>query len=303
MEENTIRKKSNKSLHIIYLSIIVLLLGTIGFLSWKLHNQKVVYLKQIIKIKETTNDERERLTKDLNNMLDQYQSMKTNNKRINRELKEQQEKIEKMIAEVKNLKANNYYQIKQYKDEIETLRKIMRHYVVQIDSLNTLNQGLKAENVKVKADIQKEKTTVEELSQKNEQLATKVNIAAVLKAQSIEPFALNKRSKPITKAKKVEKFKICFIIIENDIAPPGVRDVYLRIARPDGLVLATSEQDLFKFGNEMIVFSAKRQVDFQNKNVDMCIYWDNNQELIPGSYTVDLFADGNIIGTAKFDLK
>lgn len=302
MEENTEVKRPRRWIIIVYQVIIVLLLGAVGLLSFKLYNQKVIY-REIVKIQNDTRLEKEMLTQDLTSLLEQYESLKTNNKNVNSELLKEREKIEKMIDEIKNLKNANYYQIKQYKDEVETLKKVMRSYVVQIDSLNTVNIGLKAENVKVKTDIEKEKTNNKELVVKNEELSTKVNIAAVLKAQNIEPVALNKRSKPVTKAKKVEKFKICFVVLENDLAAPGVREIFLRIARPDGLVLATSEQDLFKFGNEQIVFSAKRQMDYQNKNADLCIFWDNNQELIPGTYTVDIFADGNLIGTNKFTLK
>lgn len=297
-------KGSNcRKFHIIYLIIIVLLSGTIGFLTWKLNKQKVVYLKEIIKIRENTNDERSRLTQDLTDMLEQYQTMKTSNTFLNKQVNEQKEKIQKMITEIQSLKGTTAAQIKQYKDEIETLRKIMRHYVVQVDSLNTVNKGLKAENVKVKQDIEVVKNEKQELTEKNEELETKVNIASVIKAVNISPDGLNKRGKPITKAKKVSKFKVCFILAENDIAPKGTKDVYLRIARPDGLVLATSEKNLFQFGNEYIVFSAKRQIEYDGKNVDLCIFWDNNQELIPGVYTVDLFTDGNLIGTTKFELK
>ncbi|HBX53132.1 MAG: hypothetical protein A2275_02585 [Bacteroidetes bacterium RIFOXYA12_FULL_35_11] len=301
--ENQEKNTGFRKYHIIYLVSIALLIGVIGFLSWKLKNQKVVYLKEIIKIRENTNDERARLTQDLNDMLDQYKFMKSNNSHLNKQLEEEKEKIQKMIQEIQGLKGTTAAKIKQYKDEVETLRKIMRHYVVQIDSLNTVNKGLKAENVKVKQDIEKEKTVNKELTEKKEELETKVNIASVIKAVNIVTDGLNKRGKAITKAKKVQKVKVCFILTENEIALTGTKDVYLRIARPDGLVLATSEQNLFKFGNEFIVFSAKRQVDYDGKNAELCIFWDNNQELIPGTYIVDLFTDGNLIGSSKFVLK
>lgn len=302
MEDNSEVKHPRKWMMLVYQLTIVILLGAVGLLSYKLYHQKVIY-REIVKIQDNTRLEKELITKDLNDLLQQYETLKTNNKNVNSELQKEREKIQKMIDEVNNLKSTNYYQIKQYKEEIETLKKVMRNYVVQIDSLNTVNIGLKAENFKVKKDIEKEKTTNKELVVKNEELSTKVDIAAVLKAQNIEPTPLNKRGKTVSKAKKVVKFKICFTVLENDLAKSGSRDIYLRIARPDGLVLATSEQDLFKFGNEQIVFSAKRQLDYENKNADLCIFWDNNQDLIPGTYTIDIFADGNLIGTNKFTLK
>ena len=96
---------------------------------------------------------------------------------------------------------------------------------------------------------------------------------------------------------------MCFTLEENAITPAGTKDVYLRIARPDELVLASSENNLFSYQGNTIVYSAIRQVEYQNQNVDLCIYWKNDEELIPGQYMVDLFTDGNMIGSTTFVLK
>ena len=58
------------------------------------------------------------------------------------EMKQQQEKIEKLIA----LQAEDAYKIRMYRKEMETLRSVLRSYIVQIDSLNMQNQELLAEN-------------------------------------------------------------------------------------------------------------------------------------------------------------
>lgn len=90
---------------------------------------------------------------------------------------------------------------------------------------------------------------------------------------------------------------------ENSIAKAGTKDVFIRITRPDGNVIAYSQTDVFDFQGQQVVYSAKRQVEYENKDIDVCIYWDNNKQLILGEYTVDIFTDGNMIGTTKFTIK
>ena len=67
--------------------------------------------------------------------------------------------------------------------------------------------------------------------------------------------------------------------------------------------LAKSEEDLFEYQGQEIVFSAKRPVDYVNENLDVVVYWDNNGALIPGTYEVYIFADGNQIGNAQFQIE
>ncbi|HQB79465.1 MAG TPA: hypothetical protein PLJ52_14070, partial [Tenuifilaceae bacterium] len=107
----------------------------------------------------------------------------------------------------------------------------------------------------------------------------------------------------VTRARRVEKIRVCFTLNENSIAKAGNREVFLRITGPDEYILAKSETDLFNFEGQMIVFSAKREVDYQNQDVEMCIFYDNNGELLKGVYKAALYMDGNLIGNTEFTLK
>jgi hypothetical protein len=54
-----------------------------------------------------------------------------------------------------------------------------------------------------------------------------------------------------------------------------------------------------------IPYSAMREVEYEGMDLPVSIYWDNAGQaaLIPGQYTIDLFADGNNIGTTSLDVK
>jgi Ca2+/Na+ antiporter len=300
MENNSDKNKTNR---LLLISNIILLILLIVFV--------ILYYKETCRVDtyiiQTTQmtSQKDSLTREFNNLITDYDSLKTNNDTINAHLQAEQEKIKQLVEEVKTLKVANVTEIKKYKRELETLRKVMRHFVVQIDSLNTLNQNLTEENVKIKSDYKKSQHVNKELSQKNEELSGKVTIASVLKAKNFKINPLNNKGKPINKAKKVVKIETCFTIFENSVTPAGTKDVYIRIARPDKLVLNSSANNLFNYQGEQIVFSAKRQIEYQNKDIDMCIYWDNDggQELTVGDYAVDVFIDGNMIGSGAFALK
>ena len=61
------------------------------------------------------------------------------------------EKERTRIVKLLSINASNVQLIKKYKSEITTMREIMKSYIVQIDSLNTRNKILVAENTEITA--------------------------------------------------------------------------------------------------------------------------------------------------------
>ena len=212
----------------------------------------------------------------------------------------QQEKIKKLLTD----RASNAQLIVKYKKELSTLRDVLKSYIAQVDSLNTRNQALVTENTQVKTNLDQARTDNSKLSQEKDQLNSQVKKAKVLSASNIVVTPLNKKGKDEEKVSKTLKLKVCFVLRENSMAEPGNKDVYIRITRPDGAVIAYSDADMFDFQGQKIVYSAKRQADYENKDLEVCIFWDNNNnQLVLGDYTVDVFAEGNMIGTTKFTMK
>ncbi len=295
MENNT-KKKSNFQLII----IILLALLLIFFVIDKIHQKQKT--EEIITQLEESNTEKQNISNEMKELLMQYDELKTNNDTINAKLATEQKRIKQLIEELKYVKSSNSAKIKQYKKELETLRKIMRSYIVQIDSLYTRNQELIKENAQVKNEYRIVISENQELSSARDSLEGTVKKASELKALNLVATGINKRGKKTNRISKLDKIKVCFTIDENVIAPRGEKWVYIRIAKPDKYVLHESENDLFTFEGKEIAYSAKRVVNYQGDITDMCIYWKKNENLIPGLYYVDVFADGALIGTTAFTL-
>ena len=292
----------NSNNNLVLWLLIVLFASTTGIFAW-LYNKELNNVKILTVLVGDTNDQKERLTDSFNILLTEYKSIKTNNDTIKAKLSKEQKRIEELVKELKNTKNASAVQIAKYKKELGTLREIMKSFIVQIDSLNTINKNLTEENTMVKTEYQKARVTNKELEVKNQSLKDIVNIASVIKLRGLTAIPINSKAKEMFKIDKIDKIKISFTLEKNDVAKVGTRDVYVRIARPDELVLTPTEEEFFTYQGAKVVYSTKRQVDYNRVDTDMTIYWKKTTELIPGKYVIDVFIDGNMIGTTNLILK
>lgn len=295
MEENV---KSSKAVPVLTFIVVVLLIVLAGL--------TYVYYQQKQNAKETETQllaEKDSISQNLLNLMTDYKEMETDNDSLNQKLQREQQNAKKLYNELQSVKRVSYAKIKEYQKELGTLRSIMKDMLHDIDSLNALNKELIAENVKVKEEAATAKQTVKELEQKTEELNTQVAKGSVIKARDVVAMGVSRKGNEMTRARRVEKIRACFTLNENSIAKAGNRNVYMRIVGPDDYVLAKAETDVFDFEGQKIVFSASREVDYQNKDIEMCIYYDNNGELLKGTYKVTLYMDGFMIGYSEFTLK
>ena len=289
------KPKSNKGLTILLIIVIIALGATIAVLFSKINQQKVAAQE----VQTILEGEKENLQTELTNLIGEYDNLKGNNDTLNKQIGEQQEKIKKLLR----YQASNVELIGKYKKELSTLREVLKSYIAQVDSLNTRNQQLVSENVKVKTNLDQARSENTKISQEKDQLNTQVQKAAVITTSNIVITPLDKRGKDASRISKTLKLKVCFTLRENAIAKAGNKDVYIRITNPAGSVIAYSETEVFNFQGQSIVYSAKRQIEYENKDIDVCIFWDNNNQLTVGEYTIDLFTEGNLIGSTKFSMK
>lgn len=274
---------------VITLSVVAILLGVKLFIDTRTHNENMQYVET----------EKIKLESELNELIVEYDSLKQNNDSLSGQLTAEQDKIRQLLK----TQASSTTKIKMYERELETLRKVMRSYIVQIDSLNTRNQELTAENVMVRQQLDKVSNDYDEVSRQREELSSTVKIAQKLNAKNIVIEGLGKNSKETPKVKKIEKIRVCFTVRENNVAEAGTKTIYLQIIRPDDVILSSPEAGTFAFGDETQVYSARRDLEYDNVDIDMCIYWDVTEELIPGTYFISLYAEGYEIGSGTFALK
>jgi Tfp pilus assembly protein PilN len=253
---------------------------------------------KMIEMETALTQEKDSLANELRHMVVAFDTLKTNNDTLKAGVEKQKNKIVQLLS----VNASNVRLIKSYKNEITTMRDIMKSYIVQIDSLNTRNKMLTSENTEIKQQITEVRNTNTELSKVKEELSTKVEVASIIQAKNITAVSLNKKRKETTRIGNLDKLRICFTLRENPLAKPGQKDVYMRVIRPDSLIVTGSPDNLFEYKGNKIIYSANRQVDYMNQDIEVCIYMDNKGDFIIGNYSVELYLENNIIGRTNFML-
>jgi len=292
--KNKNREKKN-NLIVIFMSVILAILLVLFFLQ-RNENSSVI---------SAINAEKDSLNIELSKMSQHYDSLKTDNDTINQQLFLAQTQVKDLITEIKQVKKASYSQISDYQKKVGSLRQIMMNYVVQVDSLNRKNKFLMEENRKVKQNYMEIESRNKALEKDKKNLSQKIKKAAMLEALDLHVEGINKRGKDVSAKRKAEQLKISFTLSKNITSKRGNKKLYIRILRPDQILLVKSKDNLFNFENLRIPYSAMREVTYEGNELPINIFWNNTGEnpFMDGTYTIDVFTDGNNIGTASFAFK
>ena len=282
------------------LVILALIAGAV-WLFLNLQEQKQVNLD----MKELAALDKQEMENEYERFALQYSEMKTqiNNDSIVAQLTQEQLRTQQLLEELKKVKADDAREIARLKRELATVRAVLRDYVMQIDSLNRLNENLKRENTRVTAELEQRTQQVVGLSSEKASLSEKVAIAAQLDATNISLTLLDKKDRAMKKPKLKDcrKMQVSFTITRNVTASNGNRTVYVRIQNPGGNVLGGG--GTFPFENRDIECSARKVVEYTGEETNVSVYWPVTQMLENGQYRVSIFADGHMIGSRTFNFE
>jgi vacuolar-type H+-ATPase subunit I/STV1 len=283
--------------------VVVLLIVVAGAIYFIFQQKKQMHdLSELVK-----ND----LAGEYNELADEYNDLfqhegyklTISNDSLIAKLETEQMKVQRLQEELRTVKSTNTKRINELKKELETLRSILRNYVQQIDSLNKVNEKLTVENKQVTAKYRQATQTVSQLTQEKEHLAETVQMASKLDASNIAVTGITDKNKPTDKIKKMEQIEVHFTINKNITAVPGEKTIFIRIQKPDDDVLVKNRSNVFLYENKEINYSAKRSIEYTGEEYPMSIFWKIEEFLSPGTYRVDIFADGNRIGQKSFKLE
>ncbi|MDD2584931.1 MAG: hypothetical protein WCR61_06725 [Bacteroidales bacterium] len=247
--------------------------------------------------------EKEQLTAQMVQLRDDYEVLSIDNDSINAQLGVEREKVEQLIERVKQTEARNRTKIRQYEKELGTLRSIMRSYIHQIDSLNTLNISLRKDAAKARDEAKQTRIRYDDLRTTTDEYAKKVEVGSVLKGRGFVLTAINSRDKDTDRSSRTAKLKTCLNLIENSIAAKGPRRIYIRVKGPDGILMTTSQQQVFTSDGQQLIYSAVREVDYQGGELEVCIFFTTTESFVKGVYTVDIYTEEAKLGSTDLLLR
>lgn len=289
----------NKKILIPIILIGLLLVAGIAYLSITLSNQK----KENKAMRELAELDKKEMENEYQQFANQYSEMKSqiSNDSIVAQLTAEQERTQRLLDELRNVKSTDAAEIARLKRELATVRKVLRSYVIEIDSLNRLNQNLTAENTQIKGQYAEATRQIEGLNNEKASLSEKVAIAAQLDATGISLQGKNKHGKTTNKISKCTALQLNFTISKNVTAGNGTKTVYVRITSPTGSLL--SGGGTFQYENKSLASSMQKTIEYGGQETPVTLFWNVNQALMEGTYNVSIFADGNMIGTRSFTFK
>ena len=217
------------------------------------------------------------------------------------QIEEERRKTQQLLEELERTKATDAAEIKRLKAEIASLREVLKSYIVQVDSLNRLNQSLNEENTQIKAQMTEATAQITNLATERNQLKDKVNIAAQLDATGFWVTPKNKKGKDTQKVKDVKRLAFGFTIVKNVTAQNGQRIVYARILKPDNSVWG--QKGTFTYESTSLEYTEKKYIDYTGEEVKVTMYSDVAEYLEAGTYRIFIFCDSQMIGQTSFTLK
>lgn len=291
-ESQLAREKKLKRTMWILVVVAVALVAVLGYV-W---SQKSSLISEL-------EDEKRDLTEQMESLQNDYATLSSDYDSINSQLDTSRAEVADLLERIKKTNATNRAKMRQYEKELGTLRSIMRNYIVQIDSLNTLNHKLTAEAAAARREAAASKAESAQLSQQVENLTGQVAAGSVIKARGLHIAAYNSSDKVTDRSSRTVRLLTSLSLVENDLAPKGPVRVFIRVKDPDGIILTNSNRSSFTFNGETMVASASRRVDYEGSEVDLSIYLNDIQEYRKGVYTVEAYTEQAFLGKSELMLR
>ena len=289
-EENEAVKKSLRGYRIVVILLAIILAG-LSVLYISLNRQQQADY-ELLKI------DRDSIQSDLSSLIDEYDGLKYQNDTIAAQLA----KANEMVEQLKYERRLNYNKIKQYQKEVGTLRSVMKNYLRQIDSLYTINKKVSAENVSLRKEISTANLRADVAEERASELQNRVQQGSILRARDITMISLNANDKVVTRVQKATTLRVDFTVGANELAKAGNRNIYLCIISPEGYLLSTDAMPTFLFQGSKKAYSASREIDYQNEDVDVSIFYKGSG-FIPGTYKVELYTNDNLLGSTEIAVR
>ncbi len=291
-ESQLAREKKLKRTMWILVVVAVALVAVLGYV-W---SQKSSLISEL-------EDEKRDLTEQMESLQNDYATLSSDYDSINSQLDTSRAEVADLLERIKKTNATNRAKMRQYEKELGTLRSIMRNYIVQIDSLNTLNHKLTAEAAAARREAAASKAESAQLSQQVENLTGQVAAGSVIKARGLHIEAYNSSDKVTDRSSRTVRLLTSLSLVENDLAPKGPVRVFIRVKDPDGIILTNSNRSSFTFNGETMVASASRRVDYEGSEVDLSIYLNDIPEYRKGVYTVEAYTEQAFLGKSELMLR
>lgn len=289
---------SKKAIIILACVVILTLVGGLAYLFSNLQKQTA----QNEELQQLAEMDKREMENEYAQFAVQYDELKRSirNDSLMQRLVEEEDKTKHLLEELKQTKSNDAREISRLKKELATVRAVLRSYIIQVDSLNRLNESLTRENEQVKQQYSQATAQISNLTTEKQNLSDKVAIASQLDATNVSLTPQNKKGKVAKKTKDITRFVVNFAIAKNITAKTGERKVYVRVTQPNNSVVGQS--GTMQYESSSIGYSAMKVVEYTGEQLPVTVYINVGEFLNAGTYKVYIFAEGTMIGSGSLTM-
>lgn len=304
------KEKKGSGLMITLILLIILLLGALGgagylYMTSQDQETKIAAQDKTIKSNNDTISfqiaQIKRYQDELQAKSDSLMTLGQNNSELEAKIQQIQRRL--VVAQ------RNVGDLKALKDDIEKYKKLIAQKDAEIDSLKAAESNLKTQITGLEKDRQILGDTVSNLRTSKQEMAEKLALAAVLRAENFKITALDKKGKEQIKdgfkAKKVDKLKIVFNLADNKVASKDNKQIMLRVIDPSGAVLFdnTTGGGTFTAVGKEIPYTAMQDISFSNTKQKITYTYVKGSAYVPGAYKIEIYSEGHMIGESQFHIK
>jgi len=290
--------EENNNTFKIIVGILTLLLIALAVYTVTLYNDN----KDTITILETQKTD---IEFELQELIANYDEVIQDNEIKDKDLIEARERIVVLLDSVKGAKANVAL-LGRYKSEIRKLKNERTLLFKKADSLIAVNKLIIAERDNAFIELDETHKVIDSVSGENVALSERIKQGSVVHAVDLTGSAvIIKNSGKVVdtkRARRADKIRACFALTPNALAEKGDRTLYIQVINPKNNLLG--EKGELQFENGILNYSTSTKVYYENDELDVCALVNANEDdLVKGSYTINVFDGSNLVATSKMTLK
>ena len=292
----------NSKSSVIFLVVAILLALGLGYFVWQnaqLKSEIVTMTDTIVQVQQ----EKAELLSNLDSLETEIKKQVAANEEMDSVLTERLAEIERTREELKAAQADAAL-VEKYRKQIEVLRATAEKFIRENDMLKHKVDSLGFEDSIKKRKIDTMTIIDFQKTQQIEQLSEKVEIGSQLRISDIVAKGYNKNGKVATKARRTARIGVAGTLLKNSLAEAGNKILFIRIIAPNGTVLTQSNANQFDFEGKTIMYTEKKEVNYNNEDLKFEIFYNaSNEALAIGSYQISIFCDGKEIGKSQLGLQ
>ena len=288
-------QKSNSNLKAIVIVLLLLLLGSLGYI-FKMSTDAEIVRTEL----KTTLTEKESVMKDLQDLKATYDAAIAENTTMSEELIKERDKVVVLMADLK--KSNG--DVSKFKTQLTALQSNMKVLIAENDNLKKQNVTLTVQRDSTRVVLVESKKANEVLTSQNSDLAKTVEKGSILTVLNTKGAAYKVRSSgkqiETEKANRADILKVSFTIAENKIAKSGTKMYYVQVIDSENNVVG--EKKVENFGTKSLTYSFTTNVKYENKTVDVSEDLAGSK-FAKGTYTVNVYDKAELVSKTSFSLR